>query len=166
MSPIIEKRFQEGAAAWNLDTVIGGKVVSSVIQTPREAAPAPPIPPVELETMLRGETPEEKPLMDESKIAFSGLSSFVGWYLPLKDKFSKEQQEAFGSLCALEVLVNSGCSCNKSGRNSQAQEYYKGFFLTNHERGNDLIKTIKNIAKVSTVAFSEESSPQEPFLVA
>jgi len=166
MSPIIEKRFQEGAAGWNLDTVIGGKVVSSVVQVPREAVPVPPTPPVELEAMLRGEIPEEKPPVNESKIVFHGLFSFVGWYSPLKGSFSNEQQQAFNSLCALEVLINTGCKCGTSERKAQAEEYFKGFFLTNHERGNDLISTIKLVAKVSTVAFSTESSPQEPFLVA
>jgi len=167
MSPELEKRFAAGAEAWNLDTVIGGRVVAPQVNLPEHvgasSAPVPTSP--ESLVVLLGGGPVADAIDSELKISFEGLQSFVGWYFPLKDKFSKEQQEAFNSLCALEVLVNSGCSCSKSARNSQAQEYYKNFFLTNHERGNDLIGTIKTIAGVSIVKFFDLSSSPEPFLV-
>lgn len=83
---------------------------------------------------------------------FDGVESFVNWYLPLKDKFSEEQNIAMSTLIQARDIINVGCGCKRKNRLEQANNYFKTFWEKNSQ--TDLPNKIISVGNFNSISFA------------
>jgi hypothetical protein len=111
--------------------------------------PPTPISSEELRKIFMPDAPPMPVALEDKK--FDGIEEFVAWYLPLRDKFTEQQNIALITLVQMRDFINSGCNCKRQQRLNQANEYYKTFWSQNQT--TDLPQKVCEVGGFKSVLF-------------
>jgi hypothetical protein len=88
----------------------------------------------------------------ELTICFENIYDFSNWYTAHQDKFTNEQRVALDTILKTRAMIEAGCACKRSGRESAAHEYFGQFWSRN--KHTDLLPTILKITSAAKISIS------------
>jgi len=122
-----------------------------------------PVPEDILYALFLKELTVEVPIVvveQQRHIDFPNVFVFVEWYLEHQQEFPVAQQQALNTLVQTRDMVLKGCNCKRQIHEHHANNYYLDFW--NKNRPTDMIPTVMQIAKVSSITFGNIRYPDTP----
>lgn len=89
-------------------------------------------------------------------LVFNGIESFVGWYEPLKDKFTESQNIAMATLIQMRDMINAGCGCKRGHRLDNANNYFVTFWTQN--AATDMPKKVMEVGNAKSISFKVQNN--------